>query len=193
MAKEIPSRHRNAKRRRASNSSAARSETTVGKKSKRSKDETPTLSVRTPKDSPLKFLKEAGIIVPEEIPSDDDRVPLDFTRLSNRGIGQMQSRYAVRHAHAIFNAAKLSADAAQLKRDLRLEKAKFRLRNKGEKVNVINSMMEEEDTIVEIEDKLTSVEMKVDLIGAVAAGYEDLRNAASREMTRRLGERAATD
>jgi hypothetical protein len=99
----------------------------------------------------------------------------------------------VRHAHAIFNAAKLSADVAQLKRDLRLEKAKFRLRNKGEKVNVINSMMEEDDTIVEIEDALTAVEMKVDLIGAVAAGYEDLRNAASREMTRRLGERAAVD
>lgn len=105
----------------------------------------------------------------------------------------MQSRYAVRHAHAIFNAAKLSADAAQLKRDMRLEKAKFRLRNKGEKVNVVNSMMEEDDTIVAIEDRLTEVEMKVDLIVAIAAGYEDLRNAASREMTRRLGERAATD
>jgi hypothetical protein len=176
-----------------SNSSAVHSKSSVKRKSKKFRDNEPSLKVRTPKDSPLAFLRDAGIIVPEEIPSDDDSVPLDFTRLSNRGIGQLQSRYAVRHAHAIFNAAKLSADVAQLKRDLRLEKAKFRLRNKGEKVNVINSMMEEDDTIVEIEDALTAVEMKVDLIGAVAAGYEDLRNAASREMTRRLGERAAVD
>lgn len=136
----------------------------------------------------MQFLKDAGIIVPGEIPADEDRVPLDFTRLSNRGIGQLQSRYAVRHAHAIFNAAKLGADAAQLKRDLRLEKAKFRLRHKGEKFTVINSMMEEDDTIAEIEDALTEVEMKVDLLAAVAGGYEDLRNAASREMTRRISE-----
>lgn len=193
MAQKKRSHRPNAKRRGASNSSDARSGNSVKKKSKRSSTDEPSLSVRTPQDSPLRFLRDAGIIVPEEIPSDEDSVPLDFTRLSNRGIGQMQSRYAVRHAHAIFNAAKLSADAAQLKRDMRLEKAKFRLRNKGEKVNVVNSMMEEDDTIVEIEDRLTEVEMKVDLIVAIAAGYEDLRNAASREMTRRLSERAATD
>jgi hypothetical protein len=30
-------------------------------------------------------------------------------------------------------------------------------------------------------------------VGAIAQGYEDLRNAASREMTRRIGEKAATD
>ena len=141
----------------------------------------------------MQFLADAGIIVPEEIPGDDDRVPLDFTKLSSQHLGALQSRYAVRHSHAIFNAAKLAADLAGLKRDLRLEKAKFRLHHKGEKLNVINAMMEEEESIAEIEEALSEVEAKVGILGAIAAGYEDLRNAASREITRRIGEKSSID
>lgn len=96
----------------------------------------------------------------------------------------------MRHAHAIFNVAKLATDAAAIKRDLRLEKAKFRLHNKKEKVNIVNAMMEEDETISELEDRLQEVETKAALVSAIAEGYEDIRNAASREMTRRLGERA---
>lgn len=99
----------------------------------------------------------------------------------------------MRHAHAIFNAAKLAADEAALKRDLRLAKAKFRLRHKGEKLNVINAMMEEDENIVDLEEKFSEVEAKVKLLDAIAEGYEDIRNASSREITRRIGERAATD
>ena len=163
------------------------------KKSKKSKDKLDGLHVRTPKDSRYRFLKDAGVVVPEEIPSDEDTVPLDFTRLSNRGIGHLQSRYAVRHAHAIFAAAKLSADAASLKRELRLEKAKFRLHHKKEKVNVVAAMMDEDEEISALEEKLQEVEAKEDLLNAVAAGYADLRDAASREITRRMAERAAVD
>jgi hypothetical protein len=143
----------------------------------------------------LQFLRDAGIIVPEEIPSDEDHVPLDFTRLSNRGIGHMQSRYAVRHAHAIFAASKLGADAAALKRELRLEKAKFRLKakHKALKVNVVNAMMDQDATISDLEEKLQEVEARGDILDAVAQGYADIRDAASREITRRMGERAATD
>lgn len=131
--------------------------------------------------------------MPEEIPADEDRVPLDFTTLSSRPLGALHSRYAVRHAHVIFQTAKLAADAAAVKRDLRLEKAKFRLHSRGEKLNVVNALMEEDEVIAELENKLTEVEAKVGILSAVAEGYEDLRNAASREMTRRIGERAATD
>jgi hypothetical protein len=142
----------------------------------------------------LQYLADAGIVVPEEIPADEDRVPLDFTTLSSKPLGSLHSRYAVRHSHIIFQTAKLAADAAAIKRDLRLEKAKFRLRNKGEKQNVILAMMEEDETIVELEIMLlTEVDAKVGILSAIAEGYEDLRNAASREMTRRIGERAATD
>lgn len=187
------SRHRNASRREQSSSKDARSGNSAKKKSRKSKDKLEGLHVRTPKDSRYRFLKDAGVIVPEEIPSDEDTVPLDFTRLSNRGIGHLQSRYAVRHAHAIFAAAKLSADAASLKRELRLEKAKFRLHHKKEKVNVVAAMMDEDEEISALEEKLQEVETKEDLLNAVAAGYADLRDAASREITRRMGERAAVD
>jgi hypothetical protein len=141
----------------------------------------------------LRFLTEAGIVVPEEIPSDEDHVPLDFTRLSSSEIGAVQSRYAVRHAHAIFNVAKLATDEAHLKRDLRLVKAQFRLRNKGEKFNVVNAMMEDDEAIAGVEDKLLEVAMKTGVLTAVAQGYADLRDAASREITRRIGERAQID
>jgi hypothetical protein len=141
----------------------------------------------------LRFLKDAGIIVPEEIPSDEDTIPLDFTRLSNRGIGHLQSRYAVRHAHAIFAASKVGTDAAAIKRELRLEKAKFRLKHKKEKVNVVAAMMDDNDTISELETTLAEVEAKAELLDAVAAGYADIRDAASREITRRMGERASVD
>ena len=193
MPTKKKSRHRNASRREQSSSKDAHSGNSVKKKSKKSKDKLDGLHVRTPKDSRYRFLKDAGVVVPEEIPSDEDTVPLDFTRLSNRGIGHLQSRYAVRHAHAIFAAAKLSADAASLKRELRLEKAKFRLHHKKEKVNVVAAMMDEDEEISALEEKLQEVEAKEDLLNAVAAGYADLRDAASREITRRMAERAAVD
>lgn len=141
----------------------------------------------------MKYLRDAGIVTPEEIPPDEDSVPLDFTRESNQGIGALQSRYAVRHAHAIFNAAKLTSDAATLKRELRMERAKFRVRYKDEKVNVVQAMMEMDDEITELEGKLLEVEAKEGLLSAVAQGYADLRDAASREITRRMQERAAVD
>jgi hypothetical protein len=141
----------------------------------------------------LKYLEDAGIIVPEEIPSDDDSVPLDFTRLSNKGVGHLQSRYAVRHAHAIFNAAKVGADVAAIKRDLRMAKAKFRIKHKKEKVNVVTAMMEDDKEITELEAKLAVVEAREDIITALAQGYADIRDAASREITRRTAERASVD
>lgn len=141
----------------------------------------------------MKFLKDAGIIVPEEIPSDEDSVPLDFTRLSSRGIGHLQSRYAVRHSHAIFNAAKVGTDVATIKRDLRIAKAQFRVRHKEEKVNVVAAMMEDDKEIAELETKLVEVEAREEIISALAQGYADIRDAASREITRRTAERAAVD
>lgn len=99
----------------------------------------------------------------------------------------------MRHAHAIFNVAKLAADEAHLKRDLKMAKAKFRMKHRGEKLNVVNAMMEDDEEIAEFEDKLLEVAMKIGVLTAVAQGYEDLRNAASREMSRRIGERAQID
>jgi hypothetical protein len=141
----------------------------------------------------LQVLADAGIIVPEEISSDDDSLPLDFTLLSNRDIGSVHSRYAVRHAHAIFQAAKTQARAATLKRTLRFSEAQFRMKHSEEKLNVVQAMMEDDDQITKHRDRISKAEIELGLINAVAEGYEDLRNAASREISRRLGEQAPRD
>lgn len=193
MPTKRKSRKPSAPQRKRSSSSDAHSGNSAKKKSGKSQGDEGKLTVATPTNQKLRFLTEAGIVVPEEIPSDEDRVPLDFTDLSSKGIGGIQSRYAVRHAHAIFNVAKLATDEAHLKRDLRMVKAKFRLKHKGEKLNIVNAMMEDDEEISKIEDKLLEVAMKMGVLTAVAQGYEDLRNAASREMTRRIGERAQID
>lgn len=151
------------------------------------------LTIATPRGRSQKFLAEAGILVPEEIPSDDDRIPLDFTRLSMKGIGSLQSRYAVRHAHAIFNLALLDADVVKLKRDLRIAQSKFRIRHKDELKNISDAMMEDDDEIADYMDRIASLEARRAILQAVAQGYEGIRNAASREISRRLGERAAID
>jgi len=74
-----------------------------------------------------------------------------------------------------------------------MEKAQFRMRHKEEKVNVVQAMMEDDDEIVKLETKLLEVESRRAILDAVASGYADLRDAASREITRRLSERAAVD
>jgi hypothetical protein len=67
------------------------------------------------------------------------------------------------------------------------------MRHKEEPLNVVQAMMEDDDEIVTIEDKLLAVETQRGILDAVAQGYADLRDAASREITRRLSERAAVD
>lgn len=141
----------------------------------------------------MQHLAEVGLLVPAEIATDDDRVPLDFTQLSNRDIGSLHSRYAVRHAHAIFQAARTAARLASLKRELRFAEAKFRIKHKGQKVNVVNAMMEDDPHITKRRDRASKAEIELGLINAVAEGYEDIRNAASREISRVTSERAATD
>jgi hypothetical protein len=193
MAKPIPSPSRNASARKRSNSSVARSGNSVGRKSKKSSDGGERLKIATPTDSKLRALKEAGLVVPEEIPHDDDSVPLDFTTLSNRDVGAVHSRYSVRHAHAIYQVALLAGDLVRRRRDLRIVESKFRVIHQGEKKTDVDALMEEDEKIARYRDKISLLEAQVEIVGAIAQGYEDLRNAASREMTRRIGEKAATD
>lgn len=151
------------------------------------------LKVRTPRDAALKHLAVLDLIVPEEIPSDDDNVPLDFTELSNRDLGALHSRYAVRHAYAIFQAAKAEGKIASLKRNLKFNEATFRIKHKDLVLNVVQAMMEDDEGITKQRDRVSRAETEHKLIDAVADGYEGIRNAASREISRRLGERAAVD
>jgi len=125
------------------------------------------------------------------MPSDDEVLPLDFTRLSSRGIGELQSRYAVRHAFTIWNLALLDADLVHLRRELRIAQSKFRIIHRGELKNITDAMMEDDEEISDYMDRISQVEIKRTLLDAVVKSYEGIQKAASREITRRIGEAPA--
>ena len=143
----------------------------------------------------MQYLKDEGLIAPDEISSELDSVPLDFTRLNSRQVGAVQSRYAVRHSHAIFQVAKRAGRLAGLKHDLRLEQAKFRHRNakKYKTKYELDDAMQLEDSVGDMLDEIAKLEAEKLVIEALSVGYEDLRNAASREMFRRSSEQAPRD
>jgi hypothetical protein len=146
------------------------------------------LKLSTPKSRRLAALAESGIIVPEKIPADNETLPLDFTRLSFRGIGEIQSRYAVRYAHVIWNVAILDADITRLRRDLRIAQSKFRIRHKDEMKNIADAMMEDDQEISDFLDRISEIEVKKTLLDAVSKSYDSIAKAASREISRRTAE-----
>jgi hypothetical protein len=140
----------------------------------------------------LQFLVEMGIVAPDEIPSDDpDRVPLDFTGLSSRTIGAIHSRYAVRHSHALYHLALRAARLVRLRRNQRISEAKFRVVRAGEKKTDVDALMEEDRHISRVRNNITQIEVEMKILEAVVGGYELIRNAASREISRRTSETAA--
>jgi len=131
--------------------------------------------------------------VPDEIPSDEEQVTLDFTRLSSRDLGAVHSRFAVRHSHVLFHTAVREADVLGHRRNLRMAEAKFRVVHAGEKKTDVDALMEENPRIVRLRDRVMQADAEVEILEAVASGYEAIRNAASREISRRIGERAPID
>jgi hypothetical protein len=193
MKKKARSRRQSASVRKASNSKGAPSRASAKKKSSGSKIE--GLKIATPTDTRLAFLQNEGLIAPDEIASDEDRVPLDFTSLDFKLVGAVHSRYAVRHSHAIFRAAFYRVRVAYINRDLRLLKARKRAKL-GKKYRTkwqLDDALLRDTEIKELEDDLVEAEAKLTAIEAIASGYEDLRNAASREMFRRGVEKAPND
>jgi len=107
----------------------------------------------------------------------------------------VHSRYAVRHSHAIFRASFYRIRVAYLQRDIRLVKARKRARISDAyktKWQLDDALLRDRE-IKELEDDLVDAEAKLTVIEALAGGYEDLRNAASREMFRRGVEKAPND
>ena len=120
---------------------------------------------------------------------------MDFTSLNFKLVGSVHSRYAVRHSHAIFRAAFYRVRVAYATRDLRLLKARKRARlaDKYKTKWQLDDALLKDKEIKELEDDLVDAEAKLTVIEALAGGYEDLRNAASREMFRRGVEKAPND
>src|SRR4249919_1126555 len=111
MRKRAPSPRQSADRPLKKISKIAPSKPTARSKSSgQSKGAIENLRVATPQGARLQWLRRSGLIAPDEIASDTDYVPLDFTRLNSRELGAVHSRYAVRHAHGLFVLAKLFSE-----------------------------------------------------------------------------------
>lgn len=143
----------------------------------------------------MPFLRAEGLVVPNEIPSEDDAVALDFTRISSRELGNVHSRFAVRHAYAIFTLARRESALVTKRRNLRMAQAKYRARHGGDYKNKysLDDAMERTPSIRRVLDDIAKIEAERIVIEAVAQGYDDLRAAASREMYRRGSENAPKD
>ncbi len=176
-----------------SNSKGALSRESVERKLQQSKEQ-PELRVATPTNKRLQYLADQGIIVPDELPPDESSVPLDLTPVSSEIVGKIQSEFRARHGYVLYEIAKLAGRRTSIKRALRLEYAKFRQKIAEEKA----PKYEKDDQLAlhppirKLEDEITEIEVKLDLLVAIAEGYMDYAEAASREITRRQNERAQT-
>jgi hypothetical protein len=150
--------------------------------------------VATPASYPE--LRQRGLLLPDiDLKEGEIETPLDFTALSNRYIGRLHSDYAVRHAYALVENAKISEEMVRLKRDIGIEAAKFRFLRRGE----FKTKFEMDDALAQnkrfarLQSRYVDLESLHIMVSAVVQSYEGLRNAASREITRRSTEAAPRD
>jgi hypothetical protein len=76
-----------------------------------------------------------------------------------------------------------------------MAQAKFRFRNKKKfktKYELDDAVLLDEE-FQAITDEMTVLEAQYEMVKALAEGYEDIRNAASREIFRRSSEQAPRD
>ena len=143
----------------------------------------------------MRFLASDGLVVPDDLDPEAENVPLDFTQPSSAAIGALHSRFAVRHAHALFVQARIATDLAHVRNSLRQKESRFRARHSDdyEQKWRLDSEISADKTISRLRERQVELEVHLDMVKAVADGYEDLRNAASREMFRRDSERPPRD
>lgn len=101
----------------------------------------------------------------------------------------------MRHAHVLFVTAQVAVELAHLKKDLRLEQAQFRFAHKDEHKTKyeLDDAMAMTKRHKRISDRILEAEANYELLTALTQGFEDLRNAASREIARRGAEQAPRD
>ena len=154
------------------------------------------LRVATPVNYPE--LRERGLLIPDtdRLDKDDEiEVPFDLTSISFRHIGKLHSHFAVRHAHAIVENAKVAGQMVRIKRTLSIETAAFRFRNRGQYKTKyeLDAALAQSKRVSRLQTRFTELEALHEMISAVVTSYEGLRNAASREIARRSAEMAPRD
>lgn len=177
--------------REASSSKDALSRISARKKSKSVNDS--ELRIMTPRN--IDWLAQSGLIVPDDLNPGEETVPLDFTNLTDRAVGALHSRFAVRHSHALYVRATFATEMLGLKRRNRIAQATFRVRSnsdyKTEKALTDAFLLSKVGA--NLDKRMGELEIRIELTDAVLGGFEDVVKAASREMTRRDSERAPHD
>jgi len=136
-----------------------------------------------------------GLLIPGRLDDKEALAPLDFTAVNSREVGRQHSYWAVRHSHLIFLVGNLRAEVANLKHDLKNFEADWMVKHLGEFKNKweADHAVGRDKRIKSLRGKLRTAEASLLRYEALAASYEGLRNAASREMSRRADERASRD
>jgi hypothetical protein len=124
---------------------------------------------------------------------DDESLPLDFTRLNNRSVGSLHSRFAVRHAHVLYVRAQNASELLRVRRQHRLALASFRVHGDYKTEKALTLAFSKSKTGRKIETVMQGLEIKSVYLDAIAEGYMDIVKAASREMARRDSERGPRD
>lgn len=143
----------------------------------------------------ISWLAQSGLIVPDDLDPDEEVIHLDFTRIGNRAVGAVHSRFAVRHAHALYQRSLLAGQLLRLQRKHRLALGAFRVR-RGDEFRTDKACAEAFSMSKDgkrLEKAMMQHEIKGKMLDAVIGGYEDIVKAASREMSRRDSERAPRD
>lgn len=137
-------------------------------------------------------LGKAGFIVPGELTDpDEQRFTLDLTAISSIEVGKSHSYWAARHSHAIYQLALRKEKLVILKSELRQLESQWRYRagDSMPKWATQDAMMQNTE-ISERHKEIATLEAEVVVIEALVSSYDDFRQAASRELTRRFNERS---
>lgn len=150
-----------------------------------------------PKDEALlEDYYKNNLLVPGKINEDKaDFTPLDFTSLSSREIGRQQSSWSVRHSYLLYLLGNLEAEKGNLKADLKDAEGDWMVKHLGEYKYKWEAehAMNRNKRIKKLRSRLTRVEASLSRYGRLSESYAAIQTAASREISRRLGERPSRD
>lgn len=154
-----------------------------------------SLHLVAPQNLKLKRLADDGLLIPGKLDDKEAYAPLDFTSISSRDVGRQHSYWAVRHSHLIFLVGNLRAELGNIKFDLKNAEAQWMMKHVGDFKNKweADHGMGRYKKIKVLRRRVSRAEASLIRYEALASSYEGLRNAASREMSRRSAEVSSKD
>jgi len=151
------------------------------------------LKFAIPDSDQLPFTKDELLIPVKSNDCVREFVPLNFTTLSSREVGRQHSTWSVRHSHLIFLVGNLRAEVGNLKHDLKNAEAAWIVKHVGDYKNKWEAdyALAASKKIRRMRETLKRAEASLIRYEALSQSYEGLRNAASRELSRRASERTS--